>query len=148
MIIDLLNFLPLGAAIAEDGLCQKVTVNKAMADVMRTVWSEKIPANASFTSLPFYKAYHDGQPLDREDFPLRQAVLHGKVITDYEMEIVRPDGSMASVLAYATPWREDGEITGGYAVYVDVSPQRRAETEVKALREQLERISKISATKK
>ncbi len=138
-IIGLLNFLPIAAAISEDGECQRITVNKAMAQIMRTVYSEKIPAGSSFTTLPFYKVYHNGEQMREEDMPLRQAVLRGREIIDYEMDITRPDGSMASVLAYSIPWRdEDGNITGGYAIYKDVSMVRRLETEIASLQNRLQ----------
>lgn len=136
-VLEILNYLPVAVAITEDCECRKITVNKKMASIMKTVYSEDIAEDSSFTSSPFYKTYHNGEELRQEDFPLRQAVLKGIEVTDFEMDIVRPDGSTATVVACATPWLEDGEIVGGFALYEDVGELRRLETEVQSLRAQL-----------
>jgi PAS domain-containing protein len=132
--IELLNSLPIAAAITEDAECRKMTVNKAMAKIMQTIYNENVSPGASFMSSPFYKVFHNGKALAVEQLPLRQAVLEGKDIKDFEMDILHPDGSMSTVMAFATAWREDGKITGGYAVYQNITELRTTQMEVQSLK--------------
>ncbi|HSX15015.1 MAG TPA: hypothetical protein VLE72_03895 [Candidatus Saccharimonadales bacterium] len=140
-LIDVINFLPIPIAIAFDNQCQNVKVNKAMADVMAIFYQKDIAPSASFISSPFFRAYHLCQQLTESDLPLRQAVLGGKKVTNYEIDLIRPDGSVATIIATAAPWYDGKNIIGGIAAYLDVGALRQAESEIKSLRNQLQQLS-------
>lgn len=141
---ELLNFLPVAVTIAEDAKCQTITTNVAMARVMGTFYDDKIQPNASFLSSPLYKMCKDGKVLAVDELPLRRAVLRGEEVRDVHLQLMRPDGTVASIIAYAHPWRRDGKITGGIAAFIDVTGLRQAKAEVKLLRHQLEDLMNIS----
>ena len=80
----------------------------------------------------------DGQPLALEDVPLMRAIRHGET-GERELIIRRADGDHRSVLARAAPIRgEDGKVSAGVVVFMDITELRRAERELKDYRLNLE----------
>jgi len=70
----------------------------------------------------------DGSPLAHEHCWMVRALQDGKDYHGKEVLIERPDGSRVTVLAHASPIRNDaGEIVGAMNVLVDISDRKRAE---------------------
>jgi len=69
----------------------------------------------------------DGTPIAPEDMPLARAVEHGETTLGDSMIIRRADGTERVILTTATPQRdEDGTISGGIAVFQDITERERA----------------------
>jgi PAS domain S-box-containing protein len=70
----------------------------------------------------------DGTPLAHEHCWMVRALHDGRDYHGKEVLIERPDGSRVTVLAHASPIRNDaGEIIGAMNVLVDISDRKRAE---------------------
>ena len=70
----------------------------------------------------------DGSPLAHEHCWMVRALHDGKDYHGKELLIERPDGSRVTVLAHASPIRNDnGEIVGAMNVLVDISDRKRAD---------------------
>jgi PAS domain S-box-containing protein len=76
-----------------------------------------------------FRLFHgDGSPLAHEHCWMVRALHDGKDYHGREVLIERPDGSRVTVLAHASPIRnETGEIVGAMNVLVDISDRKRAE---------------------
>jgi PAS domain S-box-containing protein len=69
-----------------------------------------------------------GQPVQDEDWPSVQALRHGAVVTDQEMNILRADGARATILEAAAPLRDaQGNITGVVVVIRDISESKEVD---------------------
>ncbi len=82
----------------------------------------------------FLPTFHpNGERLKRAEFPLNRA-LEGKIVSSQELEIERPDGSRAIVLASAVPIHDRlGKIVAAVFTCEDLTERRRSEAEVKRL---------------
>ena len=70
---------------------------------------------------------------------VRNEILAGETITDYETERVHKNGSVINVSISASPLRNSaGKITGILAIISDISERRKAEMEIRDLNNDLE----------
>jgi PAS domain S-box-containing protein len=70
----------------------------------------------------------DGSPIRHDECWMARALREGRVYSDEEIVIERPDGSRCTVLAYANPFLdEQGKPVGAVNVLVDITDRRRAE---------------------
>lgn len=138
---DLLNFLPVAVAIAEDPRCEKITVNRVLAKTMASYYSENLENNASFLSSPLNKVFRQRQEVTSPDeLPLRRAVLKGEFINGEEMDLVLANGTVITMMSYAMPWVHGGKITGGIAAYVDMTDLRKARAEIRLLQDHVQEL--------
>jgi PAS domain S-box-containing protein len=76
--------------------------------------------------------YPDGRPVPREQL-VASRVMRGETVIGLEQLVRRPDGSQVPTLGSAAPIRDDeGHVTGGVAVFQDVSERMRLEQAVQA----------------
>lgn len=85
------------------------------------------------------------KPASPEDLPLTRAIRNSEVITDEEWLYNGPDNSRAYALFNAGPIRDrDGTVTGGIAVWRDITKRKRAEDELLEAKERLLRQEKLA----
>jgi PAS domain S-box-containing protein len=78
-------------------------------------------------------------PMAFESLPVVRAVKRGETVLDYEMILWRPDGVKRTILANAGPIRDArGNITGGIAVWRDITARKQIEQQVQKLNHDLE----------
>jgi PAS domain S-box-containing protein len=83
----------------------------------------------------------DGRRIPHEDCWMARALQNDKDYDGEEIVIERPDGTRRTVLAHASPIREEsGTIVGAVNILVDISDRKRAEN---ALRESEQRFAKF-----
>ncbi len=79
-------------------------------------------------------------PMAFEELPLVRAVKRGETVLDYEMVLRRPDGARRTIVANAGPIRDaHGNVTGGIAVWRDITVRKQIELQVQKLNRDLER---------
>ncbi|QRN95027.1 PAS domain S-box protein [Archangium violaceum] len=72
----------------------------------------------------------DGRPYRCEEWPLARSLLSGEVVEGEEMEVVRQDGSRATLSISSSPVRDAlGQRVAGVATFMDVTARKRAEAE-------------------
>ncbi|HZU50758.1 MAG TPA: PAS domain-containing protein [Sphingomicrobium sp.] len=81
-----------------------------------------------------------GEPLQREDCPVAQAIKHRKRVRDVIVIAERPDRSRMAFKAYPTPlFDTDGRLSGAVNMLIDVT-----EEQSEALHEQAERCRRLA----
>ena len=81
--------------------------------------------------------HKDGTPYEAEEWPLARTLSTGEVVSDEELDFIRPDGTSATVSMSSSPVRNsDGEIVAAVAVFWDVTERKR---ERKAMRDSEDR---------
>lgn len=120
-----LDVLPVGVWIA-DANGRLVARNEAGAAIWgnETRLSERPEDYADD-----YRAWWpDGRRVEADEWAMARAIRNGETSRAEEIEIESASGERKRILNYAVPIRdEQGGITGGVAVNVDVTDQRRAE---------------------
>jgi signal transduction histidine kinase len=70
-------------------------------------------------------------PSSVEDWPITRAVRSGDVVTDEEWMLKRPDGAERYILLNAGPIKDGkGQVTGGVAVWRDITSRKEMELEL------------------
>jgi PAS domain S-box-containing protein len=128
---SLLDVLPVAIGIARDPECRKIQTNRAFAAMLglppganasKTAPRNEVPGN--------YRVFYKGAELEPHELPMQLAAT-GETIQEAEQRVVRSDGHVLDVLAYAAPLRgRDGVIRGSVGAFVDVSERKRLEAEL------------------
>ena len=127
--------MPVGVFIADAGGAL-VGVN----DQARTLWGGP-PIVDSAAEYGRYEGYwpDTGTRVEAHEWAMARALSRGETIVAEMVNIVRFDGTRATILNNAAPFRDaTGRITGGVVVAVDVTEQRRAEESVRESQAQLD----------
>jgi PAS domain S-box-containing protein len=124
----LIEVTPVGIAVAEDPQCRVIRLNPAFASILGC----SPGVNGSKTgpladTLPF-EIWKDGHRVEGPDLPMQEAAREGRVILDYEEDIVRADGQVIHGLVQAAPlFAVDGSVRGSIGVLLDITERKRAE---------------------
>jgi PAS domain S-box-containing protein len=78
-----------------------------------------------------------GRPLEREEWPAMQALLHGTVSKDVVVDIERYDGSRGTIVLSAAPIAADGVTVGAAVGMQDITELRRAEQVLRLLSDEV-----------
>ncbi len=77
--------------------------------------------------------HSDGRPYDKDEVPLARAILYGETCSK-ECIIRRPDDSDRIVWANAAPiYNDEGKITAGIVVFLDITKRKRFEEKLEKL---------------
>jgi PAS domain S-box-containing protein len=136
----LLEVIPIGIGIATDPECKNIRVNPAFARQLGIPSTENASLSAPNQEKPSsFKVYTDGRELSPEELPMQYAVAHGVEVLDLEVDVVRDDGKVVTLLEYAAPlFDEAGKSRGCVAAFLDISDRKQAEAEVRQLNATLE----------
>lgn len=128
-----LDILPVGVFIA-NGNGQLITVNPAA----EKIWGGPVKlSNAIEDYKSDYRAWWpDGRPVETDQWALARAITQGLTTLRDEVEIETADGNRKSILNYGLPIRdEEGHVTGGVAVNVDVTQRKQTEQALRRAQE-------------
>jgi PAS domain S-box-containing protein len=133
----LLDFLPVGVAIANDPACRDIRINQALASVLGADPSVNNSQTGPDGAATTFRVLLDGKELPGAAQPIQTAAREGREIRDVEVDIVRADGSVVTQLCFAQPLLDDRHaVRGSIGVVLDITERRKAE---RALRESEER---------
>ena len=122
----LVDTLPL--AVLLFGPSGTVTGNRRVEDLL----AMKLTPDTGSVQYAGRIFYPDGRPVPREQL-VASRVMRGETVIGVEQLVRRPDGSQVPTLGSAAPIRDDeGHVTGGVAVFQDVSERMRLEQAVQA----------------
>jgi PAS domain S-box-containing protein len=95
-----------------------------------------MPAEQHTTAL--HVSHPDGSPADSSELPLARAIQKGEIVRDEEWHYKRPDGSPMAILSSAAPIRDrQGQITGGWVAWNDITLLKTEQEEVYATSQRL-----------
>jgi two-component system CheB/CheR fusion protein len=140
----LLDLVPVGIFIVEDGTTRQVQVNRYGA---RLIGSDENGKGPRQVPLPL-RLFDRDRELPVEEQPLQRAVRTGEAVPDIEGRLLRADGSSLHVMVSARPLFDDqGRPRGAIAAIVDISQRKAAEAAQEALLHELQhRVKNILAT--
>jgi signal transduction histidine kinase/ActR/RegA family two-component response regulator len=130
----ILDVLPVGIALADDPLCQRTRINRALSQLLGLQGT----AYTSLRDLPFaslpIKASKDGVELTTAERPMYQAATQGIEVSGVVVDVVGGDGTPMTLMEYAAPlFRTDGTVSGAIGIFVDITERRRVEQEQRFL---------------
>lgn len=132
----LLKVIPVGIGIANDPAGEDITVNPAMATLLRISTTDNASKSGpAGDALPF-KVLRDGVEMSTDELPLQLAARHGRALPYGEHELVFDDQTRVTLLASAAPiMDENGAVRGSVGAFVDITARKRAEVASRVLAE-------------
>lgn len=127
----LLDVIPVGIGIANDPACLNIRTNRAFSEILKL----KQGVNASLSGPPEekprnFRVFKDGKELSPEDLPIQMAARTGRVIRNFEEEVVFEDGVQVTLLSSSAPlFGEDKQVRGAIGAFMDITASKRAEEE-------------------
>jgi two-component system CheB/CheR fusion protein len=130
-----LRHMPAGVILAEAPSGRLVFGNEQVA----RIWRHPFYEEETIADYARYQGFHaDGSPLGPEEWPLARSIATGEVVIDEEIRIVRGDGTDGILSASSAPIYDDqGGITAGVVMFVDISGRKRDENEKELLTQEL-----------
>ncbi len=86
----------------------------------------------------------DGTPYEATDYPLTRSLRHGQVVLGERISIERADGSEVIIDVDTSPIRDGEAITGGIAVFQDVTDRMEIQRRLERTTERLEQIQAVT----
>ena len=118
-------------------------------DAAIKIWGREPRPGKDLWSGSFKMFKADGTPLPIESSPIAMAVKKGHAIPGEEIIIERPDGTRSIVKAYPQPeFGLFGEITGAINMVIDITEQKKVETELTEAKELSEMAKTIAVEAK
>lgn len=140
----LLDLVPVGILIAENGDEPRIRANRRIAELagLPSTGDKLISIDAS---LPLSM---NDSIVDTADQPLAKAMRTGKAVPQYEARIMGPGGLGTDVMLSANPLFDDaGKVRGAIGAVVDISRLKNAERSQERLLHELQhRVKNILAT--
>lgn len=133
----LLDVIPIGIGIAEDPECLYIRANPAFARLLKLPPNVNTSLSAPAAERPTtFKVHKNGQEMLPEELPLQYAAKHGVEVRDLEVEVIRQDGTVITLLEYASPlFDEAGQPRGSVGAFLDITYRKQADVERQQLLE-------------
>jgi PAS domain S-box-containing protein len=134
----ILDAAPVLIWIANDPECRVVTGNKAASELLNMPPDTNQIIGCG-TNTSYFVQKKDGHKLQQDELPIRQAILTGSIIRNYEMDLEFEDGSVRRVVGNAAPLKDaSGKIRGAVAAFRDVTYRRLIEEELARAKQEAE----------
>ena len=150
---SLFDMIPIGIGIAKDRECQTITMNPAFAKSLRMQSGENASFTAPVSERPTkFKLFQEGKELTAKELPMQYSAAHGVEISDFEVDVVHDDGTVANLLEYIVPlFDEDGKPRGAIGAFLDITERKQAEKDrtnlITSLQTQTEHLQKANQMK-
>jgi two-component system CheB/CheR fusion protein len=142
-----LNLLPVGILITEDGSTERVRVNRYGAKILGESGEggDGAGIRPATSSL---RVFQGARELPQAEQPLQRAAQSGQAVAAFEAHIQRNDGTRFEAVMSATPLLDDqGKSRGAIAAILDITERREAEAHQQVLLHELQhRVKNIIAT--
>ena len=134
-LLALMNAVPIGISFSEDETNLRITGNPALMAQFELRPDDNVSASARENDAAGRKIHYfqDGREMAADELPLQKALLEGRAVPPMEIEVELPSGRRWICEASGSPiLDEEGNITGGVAVTVDITSRKRAEEALRA----------------
>ncbi len=126
---------PIGIAIAEDRWGKRIQGNPALEEMIG------LPPHSDFSlrekNYAPYKAYQEGRQLTVNELPMQRAI-RGEIVENQIIDVVRPDGSLITLLSKVVPLYNESRIPrGAVGAFMDITALKSAELALKTSEERL-----------
>lgn len=119
----LFDLLPVGIGITHDRQAKDIRINASFARMLGLESQANASLTAPISERPKnFKVLQDNRELKPRQLPMQIAARSGKTIKDFEVELVRDDGTHLRLLEYAQPLlNERGNVSGSVGAFVDIT---------------------------
>jgi PAS domain S-box-containing protein len=141
----LMNALPVGVSFSDDATSSRITGNPTVLAQFEVGRTDNLSASAPDPEAPGRQVrfFRDGQPIVDAELPLQRAIAENNEILPMELEVRLPSGRTWYAVASGAPIHdEQGRLTGGVAVTMDITARRLAEDRLRRMNEELARSNK------
>ena len=136
----LFDTIPIGIAVAEDSNCNIIKRNRALANMVQAPIESNLEAGE--TGRAPFRVFQNGAELQPAEYPMHIAAHTRRDLRDWEGDIVRADGELVHLLAYASPlFDEAGNVRGCIGTYVDISERKQTEAELLQKQDEIEALN-------
>jgi signal transduction histidine kinase len=126
-LADLVARAPVPIAVAHDADCRFITANDALARLLHLPLDANISLTPPAGQRALYRIQRNGRDIPGSELPMQYAAAHRTHVTN-DIEIVRPDGSVAYVQNDVEPlYDRDGNVCGCVSVCVDMTARKAVE---------------------
>jgi two-component system, cell cycle sensor histidine kinase and response regulator CckA len=140
-LATVLDNLPVGVVLAEAPSGQIIFRNRGVA---RLLGDQYVPTGNIAEGPRFTGLRADGRRYAPVEWPLARAVLQGEVVSNEEVEIVRPDGTHAFYSFNAAPILDaSGTIVAAVSAFHDVTHRRRVEQHLRQV-QQMDAVGRLA----
>jgi two-component system CheB/CheR fusion protein len=143
----LLDVVPVGILILRDGgEADDVQVNRYGAQLLGD--GVRGDADAARRLSRTIRLFQGDRELGADEHPLQLAIRTGRLVPNFEGQLLRADGERRDVMITSTPlFEEGGKVRGAIAAIVDISDRKNAEARQQVLLYELQhRVKNIIAT--
>jgi signal transduction histidine kinase len=135
----LIETAPVGIIVATDRSCKTMWGNSTMRQLLGTgIQSRWINVAESGTKQFEQSFRRGGTTVEPHRLPTKVACQENRTVKNAELDVLRPDGQLLSLICSATPLPDSqGEARGCIAAFLDVTELRRAEKALKEAKDQL-----------
>jgi PAS domain S-box-containing protein len=134
----ILHTIPSGVVIIEKPDGRITYMNRRGLELYGRKPAEGLTMEDHSLELKLFKP--DGEPFPSKRLPTSRAMIKGEVVRNVEVMIEHPSGQRITVLANASPLRNDAaEIIGSVGSFIDITEYKQAEEQIKRLNEDLKR---------
>lgn len=140
----ILDVLPVGIAVSHDAGAWQITTTPYFSALLGV--EHDIEYDRSGTDADPYRFLRGGEPIEPEDWPMRQAARLGKPVRGDELDVQFHDGRALTILVNAAPlFDAEGRVRGAVAAIMDVSALKAVQRELeKANRQKSEFLSVLA----
>ncbi|MFC4426004.1 PAS domain-containing sensor histidine kinase [Deinococcus navajonensis] len=137
LLHDVLEQMPSAVWLAEVPSGKLLLGNKGI----RRLWGHAFVPATGISGYAEYRGRHpDGRPVEPHEWPLARAVETDEVVTEEELDVVWPDGTLRRAAFSAAPiYSAQGRKVAAVVTGTDISERKRAEQEIRDLNSDLER---------
>ncbi len=126
-LADVVARAPVPIAVAHDPDCRFISANDALAHLLHLPPEANISLTPPAGERPLYRIQRHGLDLPASELPMQYAIAHRTHFAN-DIEIVRPDGSVAYVQNDVEPlFDRSGEVCGCVSVCVDMTARKEVE---------------------
>jgi len=131
--------LPAGVLIVEARTERVIMANPQVEQIFRTPLS---PGDSVLDFCSGRGLQSDGETLADDDWPLIRSIRYGEMVFGEEIDIVRGDGSRATIRMSSAPIKDrEARPSAGVATIDDVTERKRSEDDVRFLSESSQTLS-------
>ena len=118
-----LEQMPAGVMVARAPDGRVVFGNRAA----ERVWRQPLPEAANIGAYAFWRGYHpDGRPYAASEWPLARSLVRGEEVVGEEIEVVRGDGTRATLSVSSNPIRSpSGQVIAAVVTFTEVTDRKR-----------------------
>ena len=133
----LFETIPIGIAVAEGPDCSLIKRNRALAEMLEA----PIETDIGQSAMPF-RVFQHGRELKPRELPMHLAANRRQELKDWEGDVLRPDGELVHLLAYASPlYDEAGAVRGCIGTYVNITERKQTEAELLQKQDEIEALN-------